>query len=176
VGAPKSPNNVTSTFFNRVHLLPKDIKFEHGSAKLASCPGRHLASLRPWVRWIFTTNHKPTYPVTSHWWVSILGRIYYNKTWNFALNSFTQLKLITPPDKYFLFSWNNVYEFLGTNYCIPKRWPMGPHYLSLPPLAQTSGYATACCHCRSLSHQQCHGILKSCPETGSVLSRLPAER
>jgi len=46
-GAPKSPNNVTSAFFNTVHLLPKDLKFEHGSAKLASCPGRHLTWLRP---------------------------------------------------------------------------------------------------------------------------------
>ena len=46
-GAPKSPNNVTSMFFNTVHLLPKDIKFEHGGAKLASCPGRCLTSLRP---------------------------------------------------------------------------------------------------------------------------------
>ena len=39
--------NVTSTFFNTVHLLPKDLKFENGGAKLASCPGRHLASLGP---------------------------------------------------------------------------------------------------------------------------------
>ena len=37
--APKSPNNVTSTFFNTVHSLPKDLRFEHGGAKLASCPG-----------------------------------------------------------------------------------------------------------------------------------------
>ena len=46
-GAPKSSNNVTSTFFNTVHLLPKDLKFEHGGAKRASCPGRCLTSLRP---------------------------------------------------------------------------------------------------------------------------------
>jgi len=45
--APPSPNNVTSTFFNAVHLLPKDLNCEHGGAKLASCPGRHLTSLRP---------------------------------------------------------------------------------------------------------------------------------
>ena len=32
-GAPKSPSNVTNTFFSRVLLLPKDISFEHGSAK-----------------------------------------------------------------------------------------------------------------------------------------------
>jgi len=27
------------TFFNTVHLLPKDLRFEHGGDKLASCPG-----------------------------------------------------------------------------------------------------------------------------------------
>jgi len=36
-GTLKSPNNVTSVFFNTVHLLPKDLKIEHGGAKLASC-------------------------------------------------------------------------------------------------------------------------------------------
>jgi len=36
-GAPKSSKNVTTTFFNTVHLLPNDLKFEHGCAKLASC-------------------------------------------------------------------------------------------------------------------------------------------
>jgi len=30
-GARKSPNNVTSTFFNTVHLLPEDLGFEHGA-------------------------------------------------------------------------------------------------------------------------------------------------
>jgi len=45
--APKSPNNVASTFFNTVCLLPEDLRFEHGGAKLASCPGRCLTSLRP---------------------------------------------------------------------------------------------------------------------------------
>ena len=44
---PISPNNVTSTFFNTVHLLPNYLRFEHGGVKLASCPGRHLTSLRP---------------------------------------------------------------------------------------------------------------------------------
>ena len=46
-GASKSPNNVASTFYSAAHLLPKDFLFEHGSAKLASYPGRHLTSLRP---------------------------------------------------------------------------------------------------------------------------------
>jgi len=27
-GAPRSPKNVTSTFFNKIHLFPKDLKFE----------------------------------------------------------------------------------------------------------------------------------------------------
>jgi len=47
--APKSPNTITSTFFNTVNLLPKELRFEHGGAKLASCPGRHLTSVHPRV-------------------------------------------------------------------------------------------------------------------------------
>jgi len=46
-GALKSLNNVASTFFNTAHLFPKDFRFEHGGAKLASYPGRHLFSVRP---------------------------------------------------------------------------------------------------------------------------------
>jgi len=37
-GAEKS-NNATRTFFSTIHLLPKDLSFEHGSVKLASSPG-----------------------------------------------------------------------------------------------------------------------------------------
>jgi len=37
--APKSPNSVTSTFFNTVHLLPKNPRFEHGAANLLLAPG-----------------------------------------------------------------------------------------------------------------------------------------
>jgi len=37
--ASKSLYNVTSTFFNTVRLLPKDLSFEHGGAKVASFPG-----------------------------------------------------------------------------------------------------------------------------------------
>ena len=47
-GVQASPNNVTSTFFNTVNLLPKEIRFERRGAKLASCSGHHLTSLRPW--------------------------------------------------------------------------------------------------------------------------------
>ena len=46
-GTPKSPKIVTTTFFNAIYLLPKDLRFEHWGARLASCPGRHLTSLRP---------------------------------------------------------------------------------------------------------------------------------
>ena len=37
----------------------------------------------------------------------------------------------------------NVCEFSGTNYCMPTRWLTGP-LQKIPPLAQTSGYATDC--------------------------------
>jgi len=43
----KIPNNVISTFFKTLHLLPKDLRFEHGCGKLVSCPRCHLTSLRP---------------------------------------------------------------------------------------------------------------------------------
>ena len=46
-GSPKSPNIVIGTFFNAVHLLPKDLRFEHCGARLASCSGCNLTSLRP---------------------------------------------------------------------------------------------------------------------------------
>jgi len=38
-GVPKSPNNVASTFFNAVHLLPKDLRFEHGAPNFFLVPG-----------------------------------------------------------------------------------------------------------------------------------------
>ena len=45
---PKIPNNVVSTSFGTVHLFPEDLGFEHGGAKLDSCPWRHLSSVRNW--------------------------------------------------------------------------------------------------------------------------------
>jgi len=65
-GVPKSPNHATSTFFNTEHLFPKDIRFEHEGTKLVSCPGLHLASLRPWVWWVLQKIISLTYPVGSH--------------------------------------------------------------------------------------------------------------
>jgi len=36
-------------FFSTAHLLPKDLRFKHGSAELASCPARRLTSLHTWL-------------------------------------------------------------------------------------------------------------------------------
>ena len=44
-GDAKSPNNIASTFFYTIHMLLKDLRFEHGGAKLFSCPGHHQTSL-----------------------------------------------------------------------------------------------------------------------------------
>jgi len=41
----KRPNNITSNVFNTVPELPKDLRFEHGGARVASCPGCLLTSL-----------------------------------------------------------------------------------------------------------------------------------
>jgi len=38
-------------YFLQYSLLPKIPRCEYGGAKLASCPGRHLTSLRPWLLW-----------------------------------------------------------------------------------------------------------------------------
>jgi len=46
VGSQKS-QQCHKQCFKTVRLLPKDLRFEHGGAKLASCPRRHLTSLRP---------------------------------------------------------------------------------------------------------------------------------
>jgi len=49
-GSDEKSQNVTRTFFNRVHLLPTGLRFEYVGTKFASCPGRHLTSLRPCVQ------------------------------------------------------------------------------------------------------------------------------
>jgi len=41
----RAPSNFVMPL-NTVHLLPEDLRFEHGDAKLAYCPRRHLPSLR----------------------------------------------------------------------------------------------------------------------------------
>jgi len=49
MGRRKGPtmSQVLSSIYT-VHLLPKDLMFEHGGAKLAYFPGRHLTLFRPW--------------------------------------------------------------------------------------------------------------------------------
>jgi len=37
--APKNANNVASTVFNTVHLLPEDLRFEHVAPNLILAPG-----------------------------------------------------------------------------------------------------------------------------------------
>jgi len=57
--AQESPSIVTCTFFNTVHLFPKEHRFEHGGTKLVSCRGRHL----------------PRYiPASVHWEVAAFAR------------------------------------------------------------------------------------------------------
>jgi len=34
--APKSQKNVTSAFYNTIHLLPKDLRFEHVGARVVA--------------------------------------------------------------------------------------------------------------------------------------------
>jgi len=48
-----------------VHMLPKDLRFEHGSTKLASCPRRHLTSLCPWIRFRSAVPMVFSSPLTS---------------------------------------------------------------------------------------------------------------
>ena len=62
---PKISNNVTSTFFNTVHLLPKNFMFEHRGAKLAFCPGHYLTSLRPWQHVSQSSQNPRTHSVAA---------------------------------------------------------------------------------------------------------------
>jgi len=39
IRAQKNPNNITSTFFNTVHWLPKEIRCEQGAPNLLLAPG-----------------------------------------------------------------------------------------------------------------------------------------
>jgi len=83
--APKSPNNIKSNFFNTVQLLPKDLRFKHGVADLASWPGRHLTSLRPCL-YMKTTQKiraRPLHLLGSSWQrlVAVLDRACQEDGW-----------------------------------------------------------------------------------------------
>ena len=69
LGPPKIPNNFTITFFITVNFLLKDLTFEHGGAKLASCTGRSLTSLRPCCK-LITAWHYICEPDSCAVWVS----------------------------------------------------------------------------------------------------------
>ena len=69
-GGTKS-HNVISTVFNTVHLLPKGLRFEHGGAKLVSCPGRHRTSLRPCTSRLFSQNDE----ICLQKYLSISGKL-----------------------------------------------------------------------------------------------------
>ena len=47
VGGQKVATMSKALFFKTVHLLPKNLRFEHVGTKLVSFPRRHLTSLRP---------------------------------------------------------------------------------------------------------------------------------
>jgi len=53
-------------FLHHSYLLPKDLKFEHGGVKLASCSGRHLTSLRPWASVGLCTTFSVTHLASLH--------------------------------------------------------------------------------------------------------------
>jgi len=70
-GARVRPNNMERTFFNTVHLLPKDLMFKNVGAKLVSCPGRHLTSVRPWEVTHLHNNTSRTSHMTARKIISI---------------------------------------------------------------------------------------------------------
>ena len=61
---PKSHNIVMSTYFKIVHLLLKDLRFEHGGAKLVSFPRRHLTSVLPCISRLSSQNGEICYKNT----------------------------------------------------------------------------------------------------------------
>jgi len=89
-----------------------------------------------------TTNPKLTLPGHKPLMGTNFRKDISHETVKFCFKVISPLKPITSPDKYFLFLWNNAYAFLGSHYWIPKQWPMGPLQLNLPPLTETSSYAT----------------------------------
>jgi len=72
--APKSPNNVASTFCSAIRLLTKDLRLEHRGAKLVSCPVHHLTSVRPWSRLLFQTCL--LLPKQPRFWFWLVLRVY----------------------------------------------------------------------------------------------------
>ena len=98
--APKSPNNVTCTFFNTVHLLLEDLRFENGGAKVASCPGRHLTTLRPCLVWTLSISSHTEQLLTKIW-------SFENLNFNVRINTFFNSLLLTIELTYCLWRENS---------------------------------------------------------------------
>jgi len=62
-------------FLQIAHLPPKDLRLEHGDAKLASCPGRHLTSLRPWQYLIETLSSNIQYVMGNARIASLFAKV-----------------------------------------------------------------------------------------------------
>jgi len=61
---------MSQVFFNAGHLLPKKLRFKNGGAKLVSCTGRNLTSVRPFVTpWTLLKN--PNFGACT--WVNSFG-------------------------------------------------------------------------------------------------------
>jgi len=60
-----------------VNVLPKDLKFEHRGAKLVSCPGRHLTSVRPWCR----VRHRSK--LENHYLTYVGNALSFVQTWTY---------------------------------------------------------------------------------------------
>jgi len=129
--ASKRPKIVTSTFFNTVHLLQKDLSFEHGgaSAKLASCPGCHLTSLRPcthvssWGTFLKTmTIYLLVERIVSR--IVFLCTVFLLKIWKASQHCWAFPQLLS--------TWRSVNIFQSRNRALSESQVLGENGKSLP--------------------------------------------
>jgi len=75
--APKSPNNVTSAFFNTVHLLPKELRFEHGGRRRQTCflPRAPFNLVTPLPAWCSNFGKLPNSLVKIYFYFSLLEAV-----------------------------------------------------------------------------------------------------
>ena len=64
----------------------ENLRFEHGGAKLASCPGRHLTSLSPWLHLVRSFPLKGCFLRSHNWRISTTFN--FGKKCNFANSKF----------------------------------------------------------------------------------------
>jgi len=65
-GAEKS-QRCHKCFLQHSTFASKDLSFEHGGAKLASCPGRHPTLLRRWTQYFHFSEVR--IPLPKYWWI-----------------------------------------------------------------------------------------------------------